>query len=187
MDEITLSSNWSDYVSVPGISLFLLAVALTALYELKNWRSFLTISLSVLASLLVTVFLNLGDVYSMSEQQSGLICIGIVFFVALLAVVLKGRQTKLWPVLAACVATFYGLNGKILKKAFYEQVNLWQDAPLLILKVTAGFMLAYLVLQLLNWLIKTAFTIADRDRLLVVSGGVMGATAILFYQLVSSF
>lgn len=187
MDEITLSSNWLDYVSVPGISLFLFATALTALYELKNWRSFLVITLAIFLSLLVTSFINLGELYQLAENQSALICIGIAFLVSLLALVLKGRVGKIWIIAAVALGMAYGLNEKILKKPFYEQVSVWTDGPLLVLKLTAGFAFTYLALQILSWLIRTAFTITDRDRLLVVSGGVLGASAILFYQLVSSF
>lgn len=187
MEELNLSSNWLDYVSAPGLSLFLFAAVLTVLIELKQWRSFLGILLPLLVALVVTVFLNLGGVYSITEQQSAILSTTLVFSVSVLALVLKGKTGRLWLVFTLAIGAVYGLNRALLKKSFFEQVSLWQDAPLLVVKVMAGFIVSYLLLHVLTWLVKTAFSIADRDRRLVVCGGVMGATAVLVYQLASSF
>lgn len=180
--------SWMDVVALPGISLFLFALCLTAVFDLKSWRKIFGLSLVMLLALTVSIMSSVGDVFTITEKQSALYSIVIVLFSAILSMALHAKPIgKLWMVLAAVFGVVYGLNEKILNKPFYQATTVWKDGPMLILKVTAGFVLTFFILQLLIWLVQTAFTVKDRDRQLVVSGGAIGAACVLLYQLLTSY
>ena len=178
--EINLQQGFDKYLAIPNAELLFFALAICAIYSFKEWKMLLLSSAFFFGGLILGIVTSMSKIFSVSLQDSILMAAVISLLAAAINLTKKGPVgfKKFRYLLSVLIGLAYTLNQSLLKPNFFQTRSVWSDTPLIVLKIFAGFLLALFVIQFVSWLFLTAFSIAKRDWTLVISGSVIGMSAL---------
>ena len=161
---------------------FLLALART--FTFKEWKGvLLTITLFTLRHTLTLML----SAFGVLKVDGDLVEFGIaatIFFTGVTSLTKFGQnpKSKVKPWLAAIFGLIHGFGFGRYYGMISEATNPWVSLPSFTLGIELGQLGIVLIILILAWLLENAFSINKKEWNLVISGSVLGISAIMIIE-----
>ncbi len=166
--------NWPNFT----LLLFILAVAVVATF--KDWKALLYISLLFTLGVVLGYLASLSEVYKLPADVLNDAHLAILLLFAIFNLTSPGKTIR--AAFRYYLAVLLGLTaGYALKNATFSSMfsnTKWTDFASFTVGIEVAIILGFLGVLLLSWLFANAFKIPKKDFSLILSGAVMGVSAL---------
>lgn len=161
---------------------FLLALAST--YMFKDWRNLLLVVTVFTLGHTLTLILSAFGFVKVDGDWVEFLIAATIFLTGLSSLTKVGQnpKSKLKPWLAGIFGLIHGFGFSRYYGMIAEATNPWVSLTSFTLGIELGQLIIVIAILILTWLLENAFTISKRDRNLVVSGSVLGISAIMLTE-----